>query len=127
MLDHEAVLDANHIEDVDANRASRRCVPHVRTGVGARGDHAQPDGIAGDRDVLDCETEVRKRPTQRRDHGAHALCTGRVVGPVVLVLNERGRSDGVDDVHITLVEAFLDQLPDDVLDVGSHVPLHMLR
>lgn len=83
------------------------------TVVCAGADHAQPDGVAVNGDVVDREVKVREGSPQRRDHGFDSLGAGGVVRTEVLMFDKVAGDELVGDVEVALVEAFFDQSSDE--------------
>ena len=63
----------------------------------AGGDHAQPHRVAVDDQVLDREAEVGERRRSDSTTARDALGAGGVIRAEVLVLDELGRGERVDD------------------------------
>ena len=113
MLDDLPVDDPDEIEDVGAHRPAGRLVAHERPVVCPGADHAEPDLVAVDGELLDHEVEVGKRTAQGTDHCSDACLARRVVRAEVLVLDELGGRQLVGDLEVPLVEALLDQAAHD--------------
>src|SRR5262245_5988793 len=109
VLDDAAPADTQYIENVDAEGATGRCMPHVWAVVRTRCDVARPDRIACDDHVLDLELEVGERAPQRGHHCLDARSAGRMAGTVVLMLHDVVGDELIADVQATLAEAFVDQ------------------